>query len=628
MNGNLFKIVLISVVAILLAIIGGVMSADGDPFSIALAVSPFLLAVLFLMKEKVWYLWIWLPLLFLPIPELKDYAPLFAYGITIPFYLWNAMLKRSTLTWNAAPLLDAVILVLFMHVGYVFLSHPFGLGLNVLEDYYGSKGYVLFLQALLAYLCLSSLKTTSNELGKVLQWAVFLTIIFTLISTAQGILSPNSAGANPAAAAVSASAASEDTRQSTFLQISLLAVQLLIINYSVWQMIKRPWWGALLVLGTIGVLFSGFRSFIAQLLLLFFTISLIYKRWFFCILVPIFGMLLLLLLSSSGMLHSFPYGIQRTLSALPFLDVSMQARVNAEASMNWRFEMWEWALDDREHFIQDKVFGDGFSRDISIVKANIYEEAYNLSQDQSSFAWNGLWHSGPISTIQTLGYVGLSLYLILSVIGMTYAWIVSRIYRNHKYKLGILYVSTVYFIKPLTFLLIFGDSTTISMDIISLAIIKVLFSCAKKEGLYVSLHIRKEYMPLIIRKTEAKPQPAAAPARSRAVPRNKIFPFALSHETISQTSLTDRIESAVSLIGYDPLKICRIQKQAEELTFPAKIDKLNKFSVQEWRNGRRAGFRHQFPVSEGSSPFSCIQKGRPLDRIRACLFVCGFGWKA
>ena len=64
----------------------------------------------------------------------------------------------------------------------------------------------------------------------------------------------------------------------------------------------------------------------------------------------------------------------------------MQARVNAEASMNWRFEMWEWALDDREHFIQDKVFGDGFSRDISIVKANIYEEAYNLSQDQSSFA--------------------------------------------------------------------------------------------------------------------------------------------------------------------------------------------------------------------------------------------------
>ena len=97
---------------------------------------------------------------------------------------------------------------------------------------------------------------------------------------------------------------------------------------------------------------------------------------------------------------------------------------------------------------------------------------------------------------------------------MTYAWIVSKIYRNHQYKLGILYVSTLYFIKPVFFFLIFGDSPTISQDIISLAIIKVLFSCAKKEGLYVSLHVRREYMPLIIRNTKEKAQSAGATAIS------------------------------------------------------------------------------------------------------------------
>ena len=69
---------------------------------------------------------------------------------------------------------------------------------------------------------------------------------------------------------------------------------------------------------------------------------------------------------------------------------------------------------------------------------------------------------------------------------MTYAWIVSRIYRNHQYKLGILYGSAVYFTKPIFCFLIFGESITIAMDIISLAIIKVLYSCAKREGLYVS----------------------------------------------------------------------------------------------------------------------------------------------
>lgn len=514
MNGNLFKVVLISVVAILLAIIGGVMSADGDPFSIALAISPFALAGLYLMKEKVWYLWIWLPILSLPVGQMGDYAPLFVYTITIPFYLWNVMIKRSSLTWNSIPLQDAAVFVIFMHVAYIFLSHPFGLGLNVLEDYYGGKGYIMFLQALIAYLCLSSLKTTSHEFGRVLQWAVLLTVLFTMIATARNILSPDSAGADPAAMAAAAGSGAADTRQSTLVLISQLVIQLIIINYSVWQIIKRPWAGALLLLGLVGVMISGFRTIIAQLLFLFFLISLIYRRWIFCILVPIFGLVTLLILSSAGALHSLPFGIQRTLSALPFLDVNVQARMDAEGSTNWRLEMWQWALDDREHFIQDKVFGDGFSRDISIVKANIYEEAYNLSQDQTSFAWNGIWHSGPISTIQTLGYVGLTLYTILSVIGITYAWIVSRIYRNHQYKLGILYVSTLYIIKPITFFFLFGDSVTIAQDIISLGIIKILFSCAKREGLYVPLHVRREYMPLIIRKTEEKPQLAGTPAIS------------------------------------------------------------------------------------------------------------------
>ena len=32
--------------------------------------------------------------------------------------------------------------------------------------------------------------------------------------------------------------------------------------------------------------------------------------------------------------------------------------------------------------------------------------------------------------------------------------------------------------------------------------------------------------------------------------------------------------------------------------------------MREWRNGRRAGFRHQFPVSEGSTPFSRTTKKR------------------
>lgn len=509
MNGNLFKVVLISVIAILLAIIGGAMSADGDPVSIALAMAPFVLAGLYLMKEKVWYLWIWLPIICNPFDIFNSYGPLLAYSITLPFYIWNIMLRRSSLTRNSIPLLDAVIFLLFIHVGYIFLTHPFGLGINILEDYYGGRGYIIFLQGLLAYLCLSSLKTDSYKLGRVLQWAVFLSIAASMIITIRNLIMPDSAGAE---LETSNAPVTDDTRELSFTYLSLIILQVLILNYSVWQILKRPWWIILGAAACAGLLISGFRSYIAQLLMLFFVVSILYRRWFISMIAPALGLLLLLVMSSAGILHELPFGVQRTLSVIPFLDVSLQARRSAEGSTEWRVEMWRWALDDRKNFIQNKVFGDGFSRNIGILKANVYEKAYKLSHDQSDFAWNGSWHSGPISTIQTIGYIGLSLYTIISIIGMIYAWLVCCIYRYHPYKLGILYVAAMYFISPTFFFLIFGDSIKIPGEIISLGIIKVLFCCAKREGLYGSLGVRKEYMPLMIRqakKTPLIPNPAA-----------------------------------------------------------------------------------------------------------------------
>ena len=497
MNGNLFKIVLISVIAILLAIIGGAMSADGDPVSIALAISPFVLAGLCLMKEKVWYLWIFLPPFFIISAKLSSYGPLVAYTITLPFYLWNVMLRRSSLTWNSIPLLDITIFLLFVHVIYVFLTHPFGLGLNIMEDYYGGKGYITFLQGLIAYLCLSSLNTTSNELGKVLQWSIVLIVLSTLALTVLNILSPDSVGANMGEAT---GAVTEKTRNRTFNSISTLTLQLLILNYSPWQIIKRPWYLILVMLSVAGIFIGGGRLNFAILLTLFLFISVLYKRWVSSIVMPSLVVALLSVLSFSGFLRELPFSAQRILSAVPFLYVSYQAKADAEGSLEWRKEMWRWALDDRERFIQDKTFGDGFSRDTNILKANIYEEAYRLSNDQSAFAWNGDWHSGVISTIQTIGYVGLTLYIIMSIIGMSYAYLICCIYKYHKYRLGILFIAALYFIRPLTFLLLFGVSTDIYVDIIALGIIKILYSCAKKEGLYIPFQVHKEYVPLIIMK--------------------------------------------------------------------------------------------------------------------------------
>lgn len=502
MNDHLFKIVLLSAIAIILSIIGGIMSADGDPLSLALAMAPFVIGGLYLMKANVWYLWIWIPMFLAPIGILKGYDPLLAYGMTLPFYLWNVMINRSSLTWHAIRLLDIIVLILCLYVFYSFLTHPFGLGLNLLEDYYGGKGYILFMQAALAYLCLSTLKTTSNEFGRILQWGVYLAIAGTLIGMVLNRQNPDEGAMEMA----SGGAMEENTRQSTFLLISVLIAQVCIISYSVQEMVKKPYRLLWLMLACIGIMLSGFRSQLLSVLFQFWIVSILYKRWMMSFMAPILAILVFTMLSFGGYLHSLPFGIQRTLAAVPFFDVDLAARMDAEGSNEWRFEMWKWALDDRENFIKDKVWGDGFAINTDILKGDLYEQSWGLNKgaSQVGFASTGQWHSGPITTINHLGYIGLAIYLILSVIGMTYAWIVARIYCHHRYKLGILYVAILYFAHPPFFLFVFGETKAIAGNIIALGIIKVLFSCAREEGLYSSLYIRKAYVPLMVRQTESK----------------------------------------------------------------------------------------------------------------------------
>lgn len=510
MNGNLFKFVLIAVIAILLAIVGGVMSADGDPLSIALAASPFILAGLFLMKEKVWYLWFWVPSFLVFCGPNKIYVPLCIYGIVLPFYLWNFALKRTTLTWNSIKSQDFFVFILFIHVIYLFIIYPFGIGVHALNDYISGKGYLTFLGGCIAYLCLSSLKTDSNELGKVLQRTLFILFLGFCILTIRNIILPE--GADPDTENIG-----EKNRLKFCLDISIFILNILIIKYSPTDFLKRPWLVFIALFSALGILISGNRSSITEPIFFFFLVSFLYKRWFISIVLPLIGILSLFIISSGGYLHHLPYGVQRTLYIIPYLNIDSQIIADAEDSNDWRVRMWNLALDDRYDFIQNKILGDGFSRNIYHLKADMYEKAYNLKSKarkseaggQEAYMYLDGWHSGPISTINSIGYIGLTIYIIITIIGTTYAWLICRIYANHKYSTAILYTSISYIYSAIYFLGIAGTPMTIPFQITSLGIIKVLFGCAKREGLYESPYAHKDYIPLMIRETQGESIPVA-----------------------------------------------------------------------------------------------------------------------
>ena len=77
--------------------------------------------------------------------------------------------------------------------------------------------------------------------------------------------------------------------------------------------------------------------------------------------------------------------------------------------MTGELKCGKWPWTKGIIFIQDKVFGDGFSRDIYQLKASIYEKAYSLTsvarkeeganQESYMFWMDGIADQYPLSTL-------------------------------------------------------------------------------------------------------------------------------------------------------------------------------------------------------------------------------------
>ena len=140
----------------------------------------------------------------------------------------------------------------------------------------------------IAYLCLSTLKTDSNELGKVLQRTLILSFLGLCIVTARNLLSPESSD-------IDTDALNEEKagRIQSFLSLSRFILDILVIKYSFTDFFKRPWIALIAVLAAIGILITGNRSSLVEPILLFFLVSLLYKRWLISIGLPVISILLL-----------------------------------------------------------------------------------------------------------------------------------------------------------------------------------------------------------------------------------------------------------------------------------------------------------------------------------------------
>lgn len=231
----------------------------------------------------------------------------------------------------------------------------------------------------------------------------------------------------------------------------------------------------LFAFGMLCVLYSGYRSLVITLFMVFVIAS--YFRGGRAdvvrtglIVAPLLGLLLL----AQGTLIQLPVAAQRALSFLPgrWDPVAVAA---ARDSSEWRFHMWKQMLST-DKYIANKLLGDGFGFSQQQLRA-IYSLTYTAGtlQQQETFMITGQVHSGPISTIRFVGYVGLVVFLALLIFCAHFAWQIVRRSQPTPYFPVALFFCIPLIWEPFNFVFVFGAfDAAVPNVIMNVGLIKML----------------------------------------------------------------------------------------------------------------------------------------------------------
>jgi len=168
--------------------------------------------------------------------------------------------------------------------------------------------------------------------------------------------------------------------------------------------------------GLVAVLLSGFRSGMISVFEVFLLASYFHRGMGEVLrTLGLTALILVLLVGLQGNIIDLPIPAQRTLSFLPG-KWDYDAKSQAEGSTEWRIEMWKAMLTGNK-YIENKWLGDGFGfthQQLEIMNANTLTGT--TTDQQENLMISGGVHSGPISTIRYVGYIGLALFLVLLVL--------------------------------------------------------------------------------------------------------------------------------------------------------------------------------------------------------------------
>jgi hypothetical protein len=193
------------------------------------------------------------------------------------------------------------------------------------------------------------------------------------------------------------------------------------------------------------------------------------------------GVVMIVVLQTAGL--SVPLAAQRALSFIP-ISWDSRASVDAKVTVEWRLDMWRLALTS-DRYIKNKFLGDGFGFDPAELRAQTTLASFRMDTSaglQDYFMITGDYHSGPVSAIRFVGYVGLFLFTALLIANARYAWKVTNIAKNTPYFPVALFFGIAAIYHPICFWLIFGGyGGDLVQAIFTLGMLNLIDRSIKKE---------------------------------------------------------------------------------------------------------------------------------------------------
>ena len=423
----------------------------------------------------------------LPLPfSVQQLAEILACGVFFSGIIFKASTRKVK-----TEVIDIIAWMNIAWLGTVFLRNP--VGINALgTSLVGGKPYVDLLLSVMSYIILSRQIISPKQAKLIVSASVAISIVVALGSTLVFFIPAIGKILGPFYSAF-ASWGIDETQEVDVGSTRLIALQGSGMNLIIYcicmvnpmSMLSPKNWRfmGLYLIGSLMVFLSGFRSAILSIIVITGRGAFLRERVegiakvgfaFFFIVVCFIA------ISFSG--FQLPWTFQRALSFLPG-DWDPTAVEAGKVSSEWRHEMWKTVLSS-DRYIRNKLLGDGYG----FLRSD-YEAMLDAAQgvgllsgsegDKESHMIQGTYHSGPISGIKRVGYLGLVMLLVYMVALARYAWrLIGRTAGTH-YQLIALFFGIPMIVLPCFFVFVFGDYNDILTMMFSLGMFKMISASLK-----------------------------------------------------------------------------------------------------------------------------------------------------